>query len=71
MKVKCAWSGVACNNRSCESAPLALKTIDDCDNYLSGCVVAKDGGCTTATNCVSIAVAAACIKDKNNNPCFW
>lgn len=54
MKVRCAWSGVACKNRSCESAPITIRSNEDCENYLSGCIVSKDGGCTTASNCSSI-----------------
>lgn len=54
MKVRCAWSGVACKNRSCESAPITIRSNEDCENYFSGCIVSKDGGCTTASNCSSI-----------------
>ncbi|CAK64863.1 unnamed protein product (macronuclear) [Paramecium tetraurelia] len=33
----CYWNGTACITRSCENAPEATSSAEDCNTYLSGC----------------------------------
>lgn len=35
----CYWNGTACITRTCENAPEATATADECNTYLAGCTL--------------------------------
>ena len=35
----CYWTGTACITKSCDNAPDATASADDCNTYLAGCTL--------------------------------
>ncbi|CAD8109099.1 unnamed protein product [Paramecium primaurelia] len=43
----CYWNGTACITRSCDNAPEATASPDECNTYLAGCTLDADVKCKT------------------------
>jgi len=35
----CGWNGVSCEDKNCGTADKGIKSSNECNNYLRGCVV--------------------------------
>ncbi|CAD8151469.1 unnamed protein product [Paramecium octaurelia] len=72
---QCFWDSSLnppqCKVRTCENAPITLKTDDQCKQFLEQCTTQKDGGCVLRSSCDAANTQNACTKDYYGNDCFW
>jgi len=52
--------------KTCQTAPVSLKSKIECEAYLSGCIPRKVGGCMESTSCPYIEVEEVCNIDNAN-----
>ncbi|CAK80326.1 unnamed protein product (macronuclear) [Paramecium tetraurelia] len=74
----CEWTGNACYDKSCTTAPQDADhdTNEKCDAYLVGCIVAPSGqGCVEKpTSCNMMSTSTQCTDTSTNSlggPCVW
>ncbi|CAD8114481.1 unnamed protein product [Paramecium primaurelia] len=71
----CKWIDNQCIDFGCKTAPKTsdYSTHENCQSYLNTCTVNSDllGCMTIPNNCSDIFYEIQCIKDINNNDCYW
>ncbi|CAK66069.1 unnamed protein product (macronuclear) [Paramecium tetraurelia] len=62
-----------CTDRTCDNAPVQFNTYTQCLKYLQNgnCIPKNGGGCIVNTNCENINMKEGCVRDANNQECFW
>ncbi|CAD8122236.1 unnamed protein product [Paramecium sonneborni] len=72
---QCKWIDNQCVDFGCKTAPKTTdySTHEICQQYLNTCTVNYDllGCMTLPNNCSDIMYQVQCIKDINNNDCYW
>ncbi|CAD8096596.1 unnamed protein product [Paramecium sonneborni] len=71
--MECVWDKSICKDKICINAPETLVTDDDCKQFIKDgtCTTKINGGCTIRSTCEAAKIQAACIKDNQNNECYW
>ncbi|CAD8203698.1 unnamed protein product [Paramecium pentaurelia] len=62
-----------CTERTCDNAPSSFNTYTQCMNYIQNgnCIPQFGGGCRINTKCEDNMLKESCVRDVNNQECFW
>ncbi|CAD8087778.1 unnamed protein product [Paramecium primaurelia] len=66
---QCYWKNEECVERVCSNASELIRTFEECQIFLNGCVPSLKGGCQTFNKCEDFIDKTSCQSGLLN--CFW